>query len=71
MSVILQTGDYTLACSVTPISQPPGHFHLRFTSQLNTAKAPNEPRTLFQFTGGVESLALLQSIITQALETPI
>ena len=70
MTTILQTGDYTLACSVTPITRPPGHFHVKFTSQLNTAKNPDESRTVFQFTGGGESLVLLQNVITQALETP-
>lgn len=70
MSIILQTGDYTLSCNVTPVPRPPGHFHVKFTSRLNTAKNPDESRTVFQFTGGGESLVLLQNVITQALETP-
>ena len=70
MTDIIKTGDYTLHATVTPVSRPAGHFHLKFTSQLNTAKNPDESRTVFQFTGGGESLVLLQNVITQALETP-
>lgn len=67
MTDIIKTGDYTLSATVTPIARPAGHYHLRFTSQLNTAKNPDESRTVFQFTGGSESLRALRDAINEAL----
>ena len=63
MTILIQTGDYTLHATVTPVDRPAGHFHLKFTEQLNTAKRPDEHRTVFQFTGGGESLRALATEI--------
>lgn len=67
MTELIKTGDYTLHATVTPLTRPAGHFHLKFTSQLNTAKNPDESRTVFQFTGGGESLRALRDTINEAL----
>lgn len=67
MTEIIKTGDYTLHATITPVARPPGHFHVAFTSQLATAKAPDEHRTVFQFTGGGESLRALRDTINQTL----
>jgi len=67
MSIIIQTGDYTLHATVTPVARPAGHFHLKFTEQLNTAKRPNEHRTVYQFTGGGETLRALATEICTAI----
>lgn len=63
MTILLQTGDYTLHATITPVERPCGHYSVHFTSQLATAKNPNEHRTVFQFTGGGESLRILATEI--------
>lgn len=63
MTVILKTGDYTLHAEVTPLERPAGHYSLHFSSQLSTAQDPSAHRTLYQFTGGGESLRKLATEI--------
>ena len=59
MTIIIKTGDYTLHTAVTRVERPVGHFHVKFTEQLNTAKRPDEHRTVYQFTGSGEALRAL------------
>ena len=67
MTTIVKTNDYSLTATVTPVTRPAGHFQLKFTSQLNTAKNPDEQRTVFEFTGGGESMRALADAIYKSI----
>ena len=70
MTIILKTGDYTLSATITPVTRLPGQHHIAFTSQLATSKNPQEHRTVFQFTGGGESIRTLSDLLLNAIQEP-
>ena len=67
MTIIIQTGDYALHATVTPLSRPAGQFHLKFTTQLNTSKNTTDQRTVFEFTGDRVSLRALVDTVSSSI----
>ena len=64
---ILTAGPYSLSASAEKVEAIPGAYHVKFTSQQDGTRNPNEERTVFSFTGGGESLRALRSEIDGAL----
>lgn len=65
---ILKAGPYSLHASAKKVQAVPDTYHVKFTSQLDGTRFPDEHRTTFAFTGGGESLRALRSEIDGALD---
>ncbi len=61
MNKIFDNGNYIIRSHIA--SLPPDSFHLKLTSQLLTAKDPQEQHTLFDVTLERRNLAKLRDII--------
>jgi hypothetical protein len=66
-TTITNTGGYTLDSSITPIAALPGQFHIKLQTRLESAKNPEDPRTVFQCTVDLDGLILLAGCIHAAL----
>jgi hypothetical protein len=64
---ILTAGPYSLSAAIKKVQAVPDTFHVKFTSQQDGTRFPEEHRTVFTFTGGGESLRTLRGVIDGAL----
>lgn len=66
-SIIVRTGGYTSSVTVTHVPALPGHFHLKFQSQLLGTRYPGEERSQFAVTTDREGLENLAREIFETL----
>lgn len=70
MITLINNGNIVYRMPITHTQSPPDHFYLAITSQLLTAKNPDEKHTCFGVTLNRAQLTKMQSIISLALSSP-
>jgi hypothetical protein len=64
---ITHAGDFVRQVELQPIAAQPGSFHLQFSSQLTSARNPEEWQTNFALVLQRDELEALREVITAAL----
>ena len=67
MTIIIKTGDFTLNVTCSQVARPPESYHLKFTTQLATARDPLDPRTVYAVTLTHRELCALNGVLETAL----
>lgn len=66
-ALITHAGDFVRQVELLPIVAQPGSFHLQFSSQLTSARNPEEWQRNFGLILRVSELAVLRDLIAAAL----
>ena len=66
-ALITHAGDFVRQVELLPIAAQPGSFHLQFSSQLTSARNPEEWQRNFGLILKVSELEVLRDLIAAAL----
>ena len=66
-ALITHAGDFVRHVELLPIAAQPGSFHLQFSSQLTSARNPEEWQRNFGLILKVSELEVLRDLIAAAL----
>jgi hypothetical protein len=66
-TTITKAGDFIRAVEVKTIAAVPGSYHVQFSSQLSSARNPEEWQNNFALILGEEDLVTLRDLLSAAL----